>query len=179
MARGDEASLAELYDDTSAAVHGLVLHILRDRADAEEITLDVYVQAWSQAKRFDAARGTVSAWLLTLARTRAIDRLRSRRGSGASARPHEVSLDAAAGAESPGAGPLDASAFGEKRARLRAAFGALNPSEREAVSLAYYFGLTHSEIADRLDLPLGTVKTRIRSALKKLRVGLENCEVPS
>jgi RNA polymerase sigma-70 factor, ECF subfamily len=163
--RGDADALAELYDRHARPVYSLALRILQHQADAEDIVQDVFAQAWRQAARFDAARGNVAAWLLTMARSRAIDRLRARR-----ARP-----DQDAGAEVPidvadASMPADLQLLSaEAVARVRAALDALPLLQRFAIELAYYEGLTHTEISERLEQPLGTIKTRIRLALNKLR----------
>src|SRR5262249_23546914 len=166
MARGDGAALAELYDRHARPIYSLALRVLQDAADAEDIVQEVFAQAWRQAARYDAARGHVAAWLLTLARSRAIDRLRARqarpdRGGDAIADPPDRESTADLQLLS-----------GERAARGRAALGELPLRQRVAIELAYYEGLTHAEIAARLEQPLGTVKTRIRLALLKLRDAL-------
>lgn len=167
MARGDQTALAELYDRHARPVYSLALRILQDAADAEDAVQEVFAQAWRQASQYDATRGAVGAWLLTVARSRAIDRLRAKRVrpdvSGA-APPRDV-LDPAA--------LQDAKLVSaEQVARVRAALAELPVLQRVALELAYYEGLTHAEIAARLEQPLGTVKTRIRLAMLKLRDAL-------
>ena len=165
MARGDHDGLAELYDRHGRAVYSLALRIVRDQRDAEEVVQDVFAQAWRQSGRYSAARGSVIAWLMTLTRSRAIDRARGRR-----ARP-----DASSGAESivdisdQTASADEQLASTAAAGRVRAAIEALPLLQRMTIELAFYEGLTHTEIADRLDQPLGTVKTRIRQGLLKLR----------
>ena len=165
MARGDHGGLAELYDRHGRAVYSLALRIVRDQRDAEEVVQDVFAQAWRQSGRYSAARGSVIAWLMTLTRSRAIDRARGRR-----ARP-----DASSDAESivdisdQTASADEQLASTAEAGRVRAALEALPLLQRIAIELAFYEGLTHTEIADRLDQPLGTVKTRIRQGLLKLR----------
>jgi RNA polymerase sigma-70 factor (ECF subfamily) len=128
----------------------------------------VFAQAWRQASRYDATRGQVAAWLLTLARSRAIDRLRARR-----ARPEPLADSHAADVMVDQAVAADALLVSaEQAARVRAALAALPLLQRMAIELAYYEGLTHTEIAERLEQPLGTVKTRIRTAMTKLRESL-------
>jgi RNA polymerase sigma-70 factor (ECF subfamily) len=161
----DAEALAELYDRTASLVYGLALRVLRVPEDAEEVTTDVYSHAWRSASRYDPARATVQGWLVMLTRSRAIDRLRARR----------VRVDTA-GLDLEGVDPPsrelapDARLDQEVRARhVRTALDELAPHERTLIELAFFEGLTHSELADRLGLPLGTVKTRIRSGLQKLR----------
>jgi RNA polymerase sigma-70 factor, ECF subfamily len=168
LAKGDETALAGLYDRHATGVYSLALRILQDVGDAEDIVQEVFTQAWRQASRYDARRGAVAAWLLTMARTRAIDRLRARR-----ARTKDVIDDAVADVSDPLALPDAVLVSGEQVTRVRAALSQLPILQRAALELAYYEGLTHAEIAERLEEPLGTVKTRIRSAMIKLRDALE------
>jgi len=165
MAGGDHDALAALYDATCGPVLAIVGRIVKDDATAEEVTGDVYVQAWQQAARFDASRGGVLAWLLAIARTRAIDRVRV----GVVARETREPVERAAHVPCGRPGPEDACAVDQRRRHVRAALAILPLEQREAIELAYYDGLSHSEIADRLEQPLGTVKTRIRLAMTKLR----------
>lgn len=168
LARGDQNALAELYDRHARSIYSLALRILRERADAEDIVQEVFAQAWNQAGRFDTSRGAVAAWLLMMARSRAIDRLRSRRS-----RP-ETASDAAVVERMPDAAVRqDLQLLSSEQVELvKSALNGLPPPQREALELAYYEGLTHTEIADRLAEPLGTVKTRIRQAVIKLRESL-------
>jgi RNA polymerase sigma-70 factor, ECF subfamily len=167
MAAGDAEALAELYDRHARGVYSLALRILQHPADAEDVVQDVFSQAWRQASRYDATRGVVAAWLLTLARSRAIDRVRARRTHA------ERSIEAATTGV-PDAAPLpDIEVLSvEQVALVRAALASLPLLQRMAIELAYYEGLTHAEIAERLEQPLGTVKTRIRLALARLRDSL-------
>lgn len=168
-AGGDATALAELYDGTAPLVYGLALRILGDAGAAEEITTDAYMQAWRQAVRFDATRGTVVRWLLTIARSRALDRLRAAAGD----RTRRAPLDAARHVRDGGPGPEHVAVAGERRRRVRLALATLSREQREAVELAYFRGLSHSEIAAHLGAPLGTVKTRIRIAMDRLRAALD------
>jgi RNA polymerase sigma-70 factor (ECF subfamily) len=168
MARGDHSALAELYDRRVRLVYSLAFRILRERADAEDVVQEVFTQVWTQAGRYDPARGAVAAWMLTVTRTRAIDKLRSR-----SAR-----LEVGANVHTSDAAP-DSAALqdlqllsAEQVDSIRSAVNELPAPQRTALELAYYEGLTHTEIAERLSEPLGTVKTRIRQALIKLRESL-------
>lgn len=163
LARGDETSLAALYDRYSAILLGLLLRILHSRAEAEDVLQEVFLQVWRRAGDFDEARGRAFTWLVTLARSRAIDRLRS--------------MDARARASlaaqrETGDEPFDATMdvlHTEQRAVVQAALAQLPDEQRSALLLAYYEGLTQTEIAARLKQPLGTVKTRMRAGLIKLR----------
>ncbi len=168
LAGGDQSALAALYDATSRLVYGLALRILGDPADAEEVTLDVYTQAWRQVGRYDASRGDALTWLLTLTRSRAIDRLRSRAGS----RKREQALDTAAELATSEPDPESRSAFAERARRVRSALAVLSPEQRQVIELAYFEGLTHVEIAERIRQPLGTAKSRIRLGMAKLRDAL-------
>jgi RNA polymerase sigma-70 factor (ECF subfamily) len=166
VASGDGEALAALYDRHCRAVYSLVLRILGDTHEAEEAVQDVFAQAWRQASRYDTSRGAVVAWLLMMARSRAIDRLRSRRGLPASVGDNETALAVLA---DPAAGPERAALTAEQRSSVRHALERLPLVQRLAIELAFFEGLTHVEIADRLELPLGTIKTRIRLGLMKLK----------
>ena len=165
MARGDHDGLAELYDRHARPIYSLALRILQNPTDAEDLVQEVFSQAWQQAGRYDASRGVVAAWLLMLGRSRAIDRLRARR-----ARPEDRADERAVANIADLGPPPDLQVLSvEQIACVRAALGELPVLQRVAIELAYYEGLTHVEIAARLEQPLGTVKTRIRLALIKLR----------
>jgi RNA polymerase sigma-70 factor (ECF subfamily) len=172
MAEGDQSALATLYDSTSRLVFGLVLRILADRSTAEEVLLDVFTQAWRQAGLYDARRGRPLAWLMTIARSRAIDRLRSGRLEQQSREP----LESAGQLASPTDDPEEASLASERQRLVREALATLSLEQREVIELAYYSGLSHSEIALKLGQPLGTVKTRTRLGMMKLRDALRSVE---
>ena len=165
IAAGDQPALAEFYDASSAKVFGLVMKILADRTVAEEVTMDVYTQVWRRASSYDAERGTPGSWLMTLAKTRAIDRFRSSYLE----RGRQVPLDHAAEVPGDRATPEQYSAGLERQRRVQEAMASLSAEQRQAIALAYYWGLSQSEIADRLQLPLGTVKTRMRLGMIRLR----------
>ena len=171
MAAGDGDALRELYDVHARAVYSLAVRILRSQSDAEDIVQEVFVQAWRNATRYDATRGTVAGWLLMQARSRAIDRLRARR-----ARPEQTDDAQRPEPADAAAGPDIQIVRGEQAQRVRDALGQLPLLQRTAVELAYYEGLTHAEIAVQLEQPLGTVKTRIRQGLLKLRQALGGVE---
>jgi RNA polymerase sigma-70 factor (ECF subfamily) len=163
-AGGDQSALDGLYDATSPLVFGLVLRIVGDRPTAEEVLLDVYTQAWRQAANYDEERGAPLAWLMTIARSRAIDRLRSGKHE-----QYKEPLDAVREISDTDPNPEQATVDSERRRLVCSALEALPAEQREVVELAYYSGLSHSEIALRLGQPLGTVKTRTRLAMIKLR----------
>jgi len=167
-AEGDQTALATLYDRTSPQVFGLILKILNNREAAEEVTLDVYAQVWRQAHTYDRTRGAPGAWLMMLARTRAIDRFRS----GAAERGRMESLDAATLFASADDSPEQDVEGQERRRYVQAALAGLTAEQRQTIALAYFYGLSQSEIADKLQLPLGTVKTRMRLGMIKLREAL-------
>jgi RNA polymerase sigma-70 factor (ECF subfamily) len=174
VAAGDRAAFRALYDATSARVLGLALQVLRDRAAAEEALVDVYAQVWRQASRYDPEKGSVLTWIATIARTRAVDVRRCRsRAAGREASVDEVRLEAV---RDTGPDPSDASADVERARLVRGALAALPREQRRALEAAFFGGLSHSEIADALGQPLGTVKTRIRSGLAALRRALAPAE---
>lgn len=169
VARDPEA-LAALYDRYSGSVMAFALRLLRDRAEAEEATVDVFHQAWSRAASFDAGRGCVAAWLMTLCRSRAIDRLRSRqRRETLHTKLAEGDGQTGAGGVSAPMAPDEGAESALRQRRVAKALGTLSGSQRQAIELAFYEGLSHSEIAARLNEPLGTVKTRIRQGMLTLR----------
>ena len=170
--RSDSAALAELYDATSGQVFGVILRIVGDRAAAEEITSDVFNQVWTQAGKFDDARGSLWSWLLLMARSRAIDFLRSKLRR---SRERERGLDPAVHDVSDRMpNPEEQLLISGRRQVVLAALEDLGPEKRKVLEMAFFGGLTHSEIAGQLGAPLGTVKTRIRSALTQLRKTLES-----
>ena len=168
VATGDQSALATLYDTTNRLVYGLVLRVLGDVSSAEEVLLDVYTQVWRQAANYDSNRGAPLAWLTTIARSRAIDRLRS----GWQDQRRKESLDVLGDAPAGTASPEEMTVASERQKFVREALNSLTPEQREVIELAYYSGLSHSEIAAKLNQPLGTVKTRTRLGMMKLREAL-------
>ena len=166
LRQGDERALNDLYDRYGGAVYNLALRITNDPGTAEEISLDTFLQIWRQADRFNATHGTLLSWLFTIARSRAIDRVRA---SGAAKRTQADDPTPVSTADRPDE-MLD---LAERRRLVRSAMAGLAPAQRAALELAYYEGLSHSQIAARLGEPLGTVKTRIRQAMLLLRRALE------
>ncbi|MFE3475446.1 sigma-70 family RNA polymerase sigma factor [Streptomyces bacillaris] len=164
VARGDQDAFAQVYDAVSGPVLGLVRSILRDPAQSEEVAQEVLVEVWRTAPRFQASRGSAMNWVLTLAHHRAVDRVRS--AEAAAAREHRAAL-------------LDRTpAFDEvseqvetrlEREQVRRCLRTLSELQRQSVTLAYYRGLTYREVAELLTVPLGTIKTRLRDGLIRLR----------
>ena len=167
-AQGDQTALTTFYDRTSPQVFGFVYKMLNNREAAEEVTLDVYTQVWRQAHAYDHTRGAPGAWLMTLARTRAIDRFRA----GATERGRMESLDAAQLFASADDTPEQDVEGQERRRYVQEALAVLTAEQRQAIALAYFYGLSQSEIAEKLQVPLGTVKTRMRLGMIKLREAL-------
>ena len=170
---GDTAALETLYDRYSSTVCALALRVCGNRAEAEEITQEVFWQLWKQATRFDPARGSLASWLFTMTRNRALDGLRARGSAGdAVARAAQASTDDPPSSTT----PEGSSSEGERARAVRRALGELPTPQREALELAYYAGLSHSEIAAKTGEPLGTIKSRIAQAVAKLRSALGSLE---
>jgi RNA polymerase sigma factor (sigma-70 family) len=166
-----EPSLARLYEATSGRVHGLVLRIVRLAPLAEEVVEDVFWQVWREAPRFDAARGRVLAWLLAIARSRAIDALRrnERMRAAEVAVEDDGALEALAPDPERSDDPFDLVGASQHHARLHALLAGLEPLQRQLLALAFMRGCTHEEIAEQTGLALGTVKSHIRRTLVALR----------
>ena len=163
VARGDEQALAQLYDSYRVILFGLLVRILNSREEAEDVLQEVFLQVWRRARDFDETRGKPFTWLVTLARSRAIDRLRS---LGARDRVAQASVREAAEEVSDAARDTFRS---EQRALVTSALSQLPEEQKRPLVLAYFDGLTQSEIATKLGAPLGTVKTRMRAGMIKLR----------
>ena len=174
VAAGDARSLAGLYDRTSPYVFGLVRRIVADADAAADVTQEVYLQVWRTAGSYDAARGSAWSWLALIARSRAIDRLRSERSYREALDEVEREPELASGSRDDPA--RDAGAAEERRAILEA-MARLPEEQRAAVELAFFGGLSHREIAERTKTPLGTVKTRIRTGLQRLERALAQAGV--
>ncbi|MEP6665226.1 MAG: ECF RNA polymerase sigma factor SigK [Nocardioidaceae bacterium] len=167
VARGDQKAFTAFYDATARSVFGIVLRVLRDRAQAEEVTQEVYVDAWRHASRFDAAQGTATSWLNTIAHRKAVDRVRSSERSIQRDQRHfefEATQTVADATD-----VSDEVISQDESRRVRDAMQLLPEAQRIAIWLAYFEGRSHREVAEALGLPLGTVKTRIRDAMKRLR----------
>ena len=168
VARGNVSAFEELYDRYASTVYGLLLRILSNADDAQEVLQETFVKAWTSAKMFDSVRGSEAAWLISIARSRGIDRLRSRkvRLEREDEAGREISfLEPATGA--------DTAIQSEERSAVRRALAELPEPQRVALELAYFEGLSQSEIAARLGEPLGTIKTRMQLGMKKLRERLQ------
>jgi RNA polymerase sigma-70 factor, ECF subfamily len=169
MAGGDHLALGELYDRHARLLYSLALRIVRDRSDAEDVLQETFSQVWRQANRFEASRGTVVGWLVTVTRSRALDRLRQRRTQREGAADFDRVTDSLADQSR----ALDLQLVTAEQAnRVRRALAALPDELRIPLELAYYEGLSQSEIAERLRTPLGTIKTRMRQTLLRLREAL-------
>jgi len=169
VARGDGAAFAAVYDLTKARVYGLVIRVLRDSGYSEETTQEVYLEVWRTASEYDSAKGSALAWLLTMAHRRAVDRVRSEQaGSARESRYGAANVVPVSAAHDPVA---DSAIAGDERRRVTECLDALTDPQRQCIELAYYGGLTYSEVAQRLAANLSTIKSRIRDALR----GLRNC----
>ena len=177
VAGGDQAALHALYDRAHHLVYTLAVRMTCNPAISEEVTLDVFHDLWRRAAAYDPANGTVLGWIMNQARSRSIDRLRFERRKKRRDTPagvcavDEIAADAEAAPD-----PCDVADLAQRARAVRTALEMLVPEERTAIESAFFLGLTHVEVAARLDVPLGTVKTRIRSGLRKLRRALESSE---
>lgn len=172
IAAGDQTAFSQLYDRSSSVLFSLTLRILGDKDEAAELLQEVYVEIWRRAKQFDEERGSPLAWMVTLARSRAIDWLRSRqwKSRGTTDSIDESSL---VGGLTSANDPLESYAQQELRKHVEGALAGLPTEQRQSLQLAYYAGLSHREIADQLKEPVGTIKTRIRLAVIKLKSTLQ------
>ena len=162
---GDREAFSRLYDLLSPLVFGMALKTTKSRAIAEEVTQEVFIQVWRQADRFDPARGSARSWVATMAHRRSVDAVR--RSQSATDR-EEASLPS-----QPDPDVAEQVIVSDERQRVRAALSHLTGLQREAIELAYFGGLTYREVAERLDAPLGTVKTRMRDGLARIRSAME------
>src|SRR5438105_1155789 len=168
VARGDLAAFEALYDRYSSTLYALLLRILNNAEDAQEVLQETFVKVWTSARMFDAVRGSEVAWLISIARSRGIDRLRSRkiRGDRENDAGREISIHSSFVEKTTGA---DEAMRSQERSAVRSALAELPDAQRIALELSYFEGLSQSEIAERLNEPLGTIKTRMQLGMKKLR----------
>ncbi len=169
MASGNQEALGRLYDETAPSVNGLLLRMLGLPQDAEEVLMDVYMKAWKNAAAYSPERGSVPAWLLMMARSVAIDRIRRRTLQPSAIAPENVPEPASLESS-----PEEHTARRQWRTEVLHALNELPREQKEALMLAFFEGLSHSELAERLGQPLGTVKSRVRLGLLRLRQILEN-----
>jgi len=166
VARGDQAAFEAIYDQLAGPVYGVVLKVLRDPAQSEEVAQEAMLDVWRTASRFDAARGSAVAWVMTIAHRRAVDRVRTENAS--TAREQKLAPDLVSGDD---VAELVETAL--DRQRVRRCLGSLTTLQAEAVKLAYYGGYTYPQVAELLGVALGTVKTRIRDGLIRMRDCME------
>ncbi len=170
VARGDAAAFAAVYDLTKSRVYGMVMRVLRDAGYSEETTQEVYLEVWRTAAEYDSGKGSALAWMLTMAHRRAVDRVRAEEaGSRRESRYTATSADLASDVVS------ESAIVGDERRRVVECLRGLTDMQRQCIQLAYYDGLTYSEVSQRLSVNLSTIKSRMRDALR----GLRNClDVP-
>lgn len=175
VAGGDATALAELYDHHASSLFGLVCRIVRDRAEAEDVLQEVFLRVWERAGTYNQVLGSPGAWLARVARNRAIDRIRAR-----AVRPELTDTDHVSTHPTldRGANPEVSAAVAQRQRAVRGALSSLTPEQRRLIEHAYYLGCSQSELAERFSLPLGTVKTRVRSAMISLREQLEDTWAP-
>ena len=172
VAKGDHQAFSQLYDQSSTLLFTLAVRILGNHEEAAELLQDVYFEVWRKVSRYDVGRGTPIAWLITLTKSRALDRLRTRTARGHHA-TESVEAKAAVQLTEERPSPFETKADQELRTAVLTAVEGLPQAQQQAIELAYYEGLSHTEIASRLNQPLGTVKTRIKLGMSKLREVLQ------
>ncbi len=174
MGASEEHALGILYNRWAPLVYSLVIHLLEDSGEAEDVVEETFWQAWRQASRYDRSRGAVSTWLITIARSRALDRARGRRRMKEESLTQLRESDAASvtRASADASNPHEDAEAADRRGAVIRALGTLPEEQREALQLAYFSGLSQTEIAGKTGQPLGTVKTRTRLAMEKMRAQL-------
>ncbi len=166
----DEQALGKLYDLYSKLLYGFILSIVKKEVEAEDILQELFVQIWEKAALFKSSRGNVYTWLMTLARNRAIDRIRSKQYRAQGQVNSEFGVESIVNPDDPS--PLDAVMIRERSEVVHLALATLPVEQREVIQIAYFGGHSQSEIAAQLNVPLGTVKTRMRQGMKKLQIHL-------
>jgi RNA polymerase sigma-70 factor, ECF subfamily len=174
VANGDRRAFGRLYDQSCSLLYTLALRILGDKDEAADLLQEVYTEVWCKSARYDVRRGSPIAWLVTLTRSRAIDRLRSRTAKGHGL-TDPIESTAATTVRDRDPTPFDRHADLEVRTLVAQALSELPKAQKEALELAYYEGLSHTEIATRLNQPVGTIKTRIKLGMSKLKISLRAC----
>ena len=170
LCRKRPSALAALYDRYGAILFAMCIRSLKDHAEAEDLLMDVFIELWERADRYDAGRGSPRTYIFGLARSRIIDRLRARRSRRpAGLSPNSSAEPAASGSPESFDNPLSAAMLAESQARVAAALQSLSPDQRAALEMVYFDAMTHVEISQKLDTPVGTIKSRIRQALIQLR----------
>lgn len=164
VAQGDKVAFAQFYDETSTLVFSVALRVLRDRAQSEEVTQDIYLEAWTTAARYDSTKASATTWIVTMAHRRAIDRVRASQAS--RDRDYKIGIRDFGSEHDHVAEEVEVHS---EFARARKALAALTALQREVVSLVYLEGYTQSEVSERMRVPLGTVKTRLRDGLLRMR----------
>jgi RNA polymerase sigma-70 factor (ECF subfamily) len=164
IAEGDQEAFADLYDEIAPRVLGLIVRVLKDHAQSEEVTQEVFLEVWQTATRFDPNKGQAASWIMTMAHRRAIDRVRASqsgrdRDTRIGIRDYDPAYDSVS----------EAVEISVEHERVEVAMARLSDMQRQAVTLAYYGGYSHSEVAEMLSVPLGTVKTRLRDGMIRLR----------
>lgn len=172
VVKGEQQALSQLYDLSSTLLYSLALRILDDPEEAAQLLQDVYLEIWKKVARYDVGRGTPIAWLITLTRSRAIDRLRVRGMRTLQHNGQPLDLPASGPVAEQAPTPFDAQADQELRRLVRHAMTGLPPAQQQALEMAYYGGLSHEDIAITLNQPPGTVKTRLKLGMVKLRESL-------
>ena len=168
IVRRDDRALEELYERFSRALYAVILSIVKKKEDAEEILCEIFFQVWEKAPSYDLGKGSVYTWLLTLARNRAIDKIRSKSYKNDKQNDDDVDeMDAFTNMNNPS--PLDNILLSERAALVKSALAQIPPDQKQVLEVAYFEGYTQSEIAIRMNLPMGTVKTRMRSGMKALQ----------
>ncbi|WP_084127566.1 sigma-70 family RNA polymerase sigma factor [Demequina sp. NBRC 110054] len=166
VGRGDQVAFEELFDAVAGSVHGLAVRIVRDREMAQDVAQEVLVEVWHRAARYRSDAGSARSWILTIAHRRAVDRVRSEQAHADRLRAHGAQPERQPAEQDT---VIDTMQHEWEAARVRSGLAALTERQREALELAYYRGFTHREVAQALDIPLGTAKARIRDGLTRLR----------